>query len=255
MLHSYYFSASNTTERIVKAIAGNLGMGSAVHNLTSSGCNDVTPPAKEDIALFASPVYAGRIPAIVTDRFNRIKGNGQKCIAVVVYGNRDYDDALLELCDMLKINGFEVVAAAAFVAQHCIFPKVAHSRPDASDMDKIAEFCRLTRATLDNGQSLDINTVKGNRPYKKPAAIPLHPQVDNKRCVLCGKCARECPAGAISITDPHKTDTDRCIACSRCIVVCPDNARYFGGLKYKTIAPLFKQKCSARREPEWFVGQ
>lgn len=255
MLHSYYFSASNTTERIVKAIAGNLGMDSACHNLTSPIIRDITTPAKDDTVIFASPVYAGRIPALAVEKFNIVKGNGQKCIAVAVYGNRDYDDALLELCDMLTTNGYDVVAAAAFVAQHSIFPKVAYARPDAADMHKIAEFCRLTRATLDNGRSLDINTVKGNRPYKKPAAIPLHPQVDNKRCVLCGKCARECPAGAISITDPHKTDTDKCIACSRCIVVCPDNARYFGGLKYKAIAPLFKQKCSARREPEWFVGQ
>lgn len=255
MLHSYYFSASNTTERIVTAIADDLGLESAVHNLTSSGCNDVTPPAKEDIVLFASPVYAGRVPAIVTDRFNRIKGNGQKCIAVVVYGNRDYDDALLELCDMLKSNGFEVVAAAAFVAQHCIFPKVAHSRPDASDMEKIAEFCRLASESLYIGHTLDFNTVKGSRPYKKPAAVTLHPLVDSEDCSACGKCARECPAGAIANAAPYRTDTDKCIACSRCIAVCPESARRFGGLMYKAIAPLFKKKCSVRREPEWFIAQ
>lgn len=255
MLHTYYFSASNTTERIVKAIADNLGIESAHHNLTSRGLTDPPIPAEEDIVLFATPVYAGRIPAIAAEKFGKVKGNGQKCMAVVVYGNRHYDDALLELCDLTENNGFDIITAAAFVAQHCIFPKVAASRPDAEDMKKIADFSRIVKDSLAKGSSLDINTVNGNRPYKQTVPIPLHPKVDNKKCVNCGKCARECPTGAISTENPKKTDTEKCIICSRCIAVCPDNARHFGGLKYKTVAPLFKKKCSTRREPEWFTAE
>lgn len=38
---------------------------------------------------------------------------GTPAIAVCVYGNRDYDDALIELKDAIEANGFKTVAAAA----------------------------------------------------------------------------------------------------------------------------------------------
>lgn len=253
MLHTYYFSASNTTEKIVKAIADNLQFETVHHNLTPPSVDKPEGPAVDDVVLFAAPVYAGRLPAIAVEKFNKIVGSGQKCLAVVVYGNRDYDDSLLELCDVSIHNGFDVVAAAAFVAQHSIFPKVAISRPDEGDFEKIAAFASIARNVLADGLSLDINLVKGNRPYKKAMPVPLHPKIDKSKCLECGKCARECPVGAISIETPKETDTDRCIMCSRCITVCHEGARHFGGLKYEMAAPLFKKKCSARREPEWFV--
>lgn len=255
MLHTYYFSASNTTEKIAKAIADNLLPEAAHHNITAPRADDVASPGKEDVVLFAAPVYAGRIPAIAAEKFRKITGEEQKCVVIVVYGNRDYDDALLELCDLATENGFCVIAAAAFVAQHCIFPKVAATRPDAGDMIKIAEFSSMVRDSLEAGRMLDINTVKGNRPYKIPAAVPLTPLVRKDKCRECGKCFRECPAGAISKDNFHITEAEKCISCSRCITVCPDNARYFGGMKYKLIAPIFRKKCSARREPEWFIHE
>lgn len=254
MLHLYYFSASNTTETIVRTVAGNLGIETVYHNLTSAGVTGSEAPSEDDLVMFAAPVYAGRLPAIAVDKFNKIKGMGQKCLAIVVYGNRHYDDSLLELCDLVKDNGFDVVAAAAFVARHSIFPDVAVSRPDEADLKKIAEFSLLARDALADGVSLDIDTVYGNRPYKKAVPTPLYPRVDNNKCRKCGKCASECPSGAISIGNPQETDAGKCIACSRCIVVCPDNARHFGGLKYRMIAPVFRKMCSARREPEWFIA-
>lgn len=255
MLHSYYFSASNTTGKIVKAIADNLGVDAAHHNMTPRGVSEASLPADGDIALFAAPVYAGRIPAVAAEKFRSIKGDGQKCVAVVVYGNRDYDDALVELCDLVTENGFQVVAAAAFVAQHSIFTQVASGRPDVEDMRKIAEFCGSVRESLSRGNSLDPEAVKGSRPYKTPAPIPLVPKTDSKKCGGCGTCVRECPAGAISIENPRETDDAKCISCGRCIVVCPEEARKFGGLKYAAIAPLFRKKCSARLEPTWFVAE
>lgn len=67
-------------------------------------------------------------------------------MAVVVYGNRDYEDALLELHDILSENGFVVVAAGAFVARHSIFPDVAAGRPDRDDLDRMAEFAERVRS-------------------------------------------------------------------------------------------------------------
>lgn len=253
MIHTYYFSASNSTEKITKAIAENLMPEACHHNITLPHNVGIDNPGEDDTVVFAAPVYAGRIPAIAAEQFRKIKGKCQKCIVIVVYGNRDYDDALIELCDLATEIGFNVIAAAAFVAQHSIFPKVATSRPDATDMNKIAVFASQVSELLNSDMLLDLGAVKGNRPYKTPAAIPLTPTVKRNKCRECGKCFRECPTGAITKDNFHITDAEKCIACSRCITVCSDNARYFGGLKYKLIAPLFKRKCSVRCEPEWFM--
>ena len=254
MVHTYYFSASNTTEKIVKAVADNLRQEVLHHNITPSRIARTVNPAKDDIVIFAAPVYAGRIPVVAAEKFKKIIGSGQKCVAIVVYGNRDYDDALIELCDLLNDNGFNIIAAAAFVAQHSIFPKVAALRPDADDLKKIADFSSDVNKSFDRELSFDMSSVKGNRPYKTPAAIPLIPKTNKNKCNKCGKCSHECPTGAIDLNNPRITDPEKCISCGRCIAVCPENARHFGGLKYKLIAPLFKKKSSARREPEWFVA-
>lgn len=47
---------------------------------------------------------------------NSIKGNGVLAIGVVVYGNRNFDDALIELRYILELDGFTVIARAAFIA-------------------------------------------------------------------------------------------------------------------------------------------
>lgn len=197
--------------------------------------------------LLISPVYAGRIPALAADLFRQIDGHGMRAIVAVVYGNRDYDDALLELADIAVNDGFDVIAAGAFIAQHCIFPKVANGRPDTSDMAVAADFMERAKES----DNLDISTIKGNRPYKKPGAVPLQPQTDENECLSCGVCARECPTGAI---DPVTlaTDKNKCITCCRCIAVCGSHARKFKGVKYATVGKIFCAQNSKRREPELF---
>ena len=40
------------------------------------------------------PVYGSRVPPVSLERLSALKGSGQKAVAVVVYGNREYDDTL-----------------------------------------------------------------------------------------------------------------------------------------------------------------
>ena len=61
---------------------------------------------EKDIVIIASPVYGGRLPIQVSDALQRLNGNNARAIAIVVYGNRDYDDALLELTDILSAKSF-----------------------------------------------------------------------------------------------------------------------------------------------------
>ena len=251
MIHAIYFSATETTRRIVADIAGQLGgecnfVSLAVQQPESQVMNH------DDIVILGVPVYAGRVPQIAAERLKAIQGQGQKAIAVCVYGNRDYDDALVELCDIAEQQGFMVVAAGAFIAEHCIFPKVATNRPDDADMKNIALFADLCRRRIAGVEAFNKETVKGNRPYLTPAVVPIHPKADKRKCTRCGLCAQECPAGVIDKANPHLTDNSVCISCCRCISVCPSHARSFGGLLYKVAGWKFTKDNSRRREAEWF---
>ena len=50
-----------------------------------------------DLLVVGMPVYSGRIPASALPALRKFRGNGTPAVVVCVYGNRDYDDALLEL--------------------------------------------------------------------------------------------------------------------------------------------------------------
>ena len=251
MIHTFLFSPSGTTRKYALAMTQAFGGDFRLIDLTHGPCEVEYDFADGDTVLLLAPVYAGRIPEMAAKLFSQIDGHGMKAIVAVVYGNRNYDDALLELADIASSDGFEVIGAGAFIAQHCIFPKVASERPGNSDIAQAVDFIRRA---IKSGR-LDISAIKGNHPYKKAAPVRRRPKVDKDICRDCGKCARECPAGAISVDNPQETDVEKCISCSRCIVVCPDKARHFGGLKYRMIVPLFRKMCSKRREPEWFIAE
>ena len=247
MLHTFFFSPSDTTRKYAKAMTDAFDGESQLIDLTHGSCEIESELIDGDTVLLISPVYAGRIPALAADLFRQIDGHGMRAIVAVVYGNRDYDDALLELADIAVNDGFDVIAAGAFIAQHCIFPKVANGRPDASDMAIAADFMERAKES----DNLDISTIKGHRPYKKPGAVPLQPQTYENECLSCGVCAQECPTGAIAPVT-LATDKNKCITCCRCIAVCGSHARKFKGVKYATVSKIFCAQNSKRRGPELF---
>lgn len=249
-----YFSATNTTQHIVRQIASHMEGGKKEYNITLSIPETEVMISNSDLLVVGMPVYSGRIPAIALPALNKFKGNGTPAIIVCIYGNRDYDDALLELKDAVESNGFKVVSAGAFIAQHSIFPQVGKNRPDKKDLESIAEFAQKSKQIIDS--IADINSLpeimpKGGRPYKVPGKLPLQP-TGNRKCTSCGVCAKQCPTQAIAAETPRKTDKKQCIACGRCIAVCPADARNFGGLLYKITGKKFVKVYSARKEPEFY---
>lgn len=249
-----YFSATYTTRRVLRGISAGIGVDTEEFDITQSLPVGGITAQEGDVFIFGAPVYAGRIPWQAADVFKSVSGRGVPAVAVCVYGNRDYDDALLELKDTVESNGFTVVAAGAFIARHSIFPKVGESRPDKSDERLIHDFGVRVGALLSGMESLSQAKpveVKGNRPYRMPSAIPLKP-TGNRHCNRCLTCVRLCPVQAISESNPQKTDKEKCISCGRCVVVCPQHARHFGGILYKMAGRKFVKAHAARKEPETF---
>ena len=250
-----YFSATYTTHRIVSHLAKRLSEEVIECDITNDTPTKEIVIPKEEVLVVGIPVYAGRVPEMAVERIRRFKGEGTPAIAVAVYGNRDYDDALLELSDLLSDNGFQVISAGAFIAQHSIFPKVGAHRPDAEDYHQINVFADESNKILNKHleKLLPIH-IPGNRPYKIPGSIPIFPS-GTKSCKECGKCVQLCPVGAILKEHPKDVDETKCIKCGRCIVVCPTQSRKFQGMVYTMAAMKFNLAYKERREPEMFFAR
>ena len=100
-----YFSATGTTEKIVKTIALQL---SEDLRLPMEVCDFTLPAARknplvfdeESLLVFGTPVYAGRVPNLMAKYLVTMRAGKCAAVAVSVYGNRDFDDALVETCDI-----------------------------------------------------------------------------------------------------------------------------------------------------------
>ncbi len=240
------FSPTGGTERVAQII-GRTWSEHAVKIDLSDPKTDFTKYeiGKEDMVLVAMPSFGGRAPAAAVERLKQITGNGAKCTLVCVYGNRDYEDTLVEMEDAAAVSGFRVAAAIAAVAEHSIIPKYAAGRPDASDEAQLTYFAE--RILQKDGE---VAAIPGNRPYKKSGG-GLVPKVA-KDCVRCGLCAEKCPVQAI---DPETlaADSKKCISCMRCVRQCPHNARKVNEMMASAAALAIKKACSVRKENELFL--
>lgn len=202
----------------------------------------------EEFVLIAMPVYSGRIPALAAQRLSSIRGNGAKCAIAAVYGNRAFEDALVEMQDLAEGCGFNVCAAATAIAEHSIVRSVAKGRPDEEDKGVLAAFGSKILEKLKEGTPA--GALPGNRPYKPGPSGPNLPDA-GKNCVRCCTCQASCPAGAIE--GDMKSNPAKCIGCMRCIAVCPFKVRKLPTETVERISGYLAKACPGRAEPELFL--
>lgn len=218
----YFFSPTGGTKRAGEIFCERIS--EQVHTVDMRSQDELFVESNEELLVFAVPVFGGRIPAIASENISKLNGDGKKAVTLVVYGNRAYEDALLELNTTVKKAGFHIIASAALVAQHSIVPEVGKGRPDELDRTEIAEFAASVLKKIETGSETAIK-VPGNDPFKDEMNMPVTP-LSFPQCNQCEACVSICPTGAIRKENNEiKTEPEKCILCMACVRACPANAR------------------------------
>ncbi len=257
-----YYSPTGTSKKVVREIGQNLGLKLVSENNLAENKSESMPKTDDNcLTIFGMPVYSGRLPITVIETLKKLQSDQSSAVIVVVYGNRAYEDALLELKEIVSNCGFKVIAGAAFIGEHSYSTNdkpIAKNRPDEKDLEKCRKFARMITEKLKNSKalsSLSEPEIPGNYPYKdrKQTSAEVHPETDNELCTLCGICAEVCPINAITIQDTVITDGELCTLCCACVKYCPEDARFFDHPSVNSIRDNLFLNCSERKEPEYFV--
>ena len=253
-----YFSPTQTTRKVLEGIAQGIQVVNVEHV-------DLTPPdagtqtlseIHAELAIIGAPVYSGRLPTDAASRLRRLRGNGTPAVIVVVYGNRAYEDALLELRNLALEAGFTPVAAGAFIGEHSFSDNatpIAVERPDTDDLSKALEFGKMIRGKMRDMQAPDVMLplqVPGNFPYKERGApLDISPVTNESACTKCERCVMVCPTAAITVLDA----ASGCIRCCACIKTCTTGARTMADPRIRQIAEMLSMNCRERKEPETYM--
>lgn len=251
MFYEIFFSPTGGTKKAADALSSAWEEKEAIDLMTTSAEESSHTFSAEDFCLVAVPVYAGRVPEPAIERIQRFRASGSHAAAVVVYGNRAFDDALLELKDTLTSCGFFVVAGVAAIAQHSVCPSFAHGRPDREDLRVLSDFSDRIRDISDQNPAQEAS-VPGNSPYRPRKAMPVYP-VGGLTCHRCGLCASQCPVKAIPIENPRRVDASKCISCMHCVSVCPFGSRHASFLARAAGSALLKKTASEPKHNELFL--
>ncbi len=266
-----YFSATGTTEKTVKTIAA---AAAQVLDAPWQAVSFTLPQERQeklqfctgDLVFVATPVYAGRVPNVLLPFLTEnIIGNGALAVPVVLYGNRNYDDALMELRNILQANHFACVAGAAFVGEHSFSRVLAAGRPDAEDLALMEGFGeavgrKVRRLEHTPETAVAVGGCDPIRPYYKPRdrqgnfinILKVKPVTDRDKCNGCGLCAEKCPMGSIRADNVAEV-AGICIKCCACVKGCPAGAKYFTDEGYLYHQHELEEMYARRAEVEMFL--
>lgn len=278
-LTTYCFSPTGTSRKNMMAVVKGLNPDEATHNdYTYYNINQGVELNKvlssDDLALFSVPVYGGKVAPTALERMAQVSGEGTPAILLVTYGNRNFEQVLVQLEDFVRERGFRPIASAALVGEHSYsnahYP-IAVGRPDATDLASAEEFGKQIANKLKDRdkETWDIDIANNMPCLETPEAslqafrhfvqeytlqqqenpIKVYPFASKELCTHCGECITLCPTQAITPGSEEVSDPKRCIRCCACVKGCPSGVRIFLSPFAKPLSENFQM----RREPLYLL--
>lgn len=260
-IKTVYYSPTGTTRKIIRALGEALSTGQDIEeiDLTTNDNTSEIIAGSDDLVIVGIPVYAGRVAPLAIKRLDSLRGRQTPVVLVALYGNREFEDALVELGDELTARSFTVIAGCAFIGEHSYSTEdkpIAKGRPDSQDIAVAREFGGKILEKLLKGSSATIKPphLPGNIPYRDGIQnFPFGPVIDSTLCTMCGECIPVCPAGALSMETDLELDIEKCTFCCGCLKSCPERAIRNEAAPLLEVADRLYTNCRARKEPELFL--
>lgn len=251
--YEIHFSPTGGTKKVADILAESIGRQfTEIDMIRHSDKLQQLRLTEEDLCLIAVPSFGGRVPSVAAGELKKVKGRGARAVLVAVFGNRAIDDTLKDLQDILDGAGFVCAAGIEAVAEHSLMRRFGAGRPDREDEEALRGFGAEINARIDGIGAKGKLKVPGSHPYREYNGVPLKPAA-NRKCIACGLCARECPAGAIPEDHPRTTDKERCISCMHCVSVCAQNARGCSKLLGFVAGQKLKKHCLSRKDNRLYL--
>lgn len=264
MIKVLYFSPTGNTLRALQALVEALPQQPAEwHSCNTPAEREALPAfAPDDILVWGSPVYAGKLPNKLTPWLREnLHGCGNPAVLLCTFGNRSFDNALAEMQAIAEEGGFRPVAAAALAAQHAFDGSIGEGRPAAEDLAELRRW----------GAQISFDSKKGlllpgsaAAPYYQPLREDMQPavflkavpQIDKDRCTRCGECARRCPMGSIALMpEDFPACQGICIKCMACVHHCPQKAIDIFHPDLQSHIRMLQQHCRKPQKNEFFLAK
>lgn len=190
--------------------------------------------SKFDIVGFGSPVYHMDMLSPMLDLMNILSMSCDQYSAVytsflnVTYAGITSGKALINAYRKMNLMGVPVTGALKVCAPHFHHKK---KYPDSEIERTISKFIDTIseRGFTAMGHKHAIKILKPEKRcvqmiyllvhfVGKKRELPIN--IAGSQCILCKKCIRECPVGAISMQGIPVIDVDKCIHCYHCVIAC-----------------------------------
>lgn len=251
---------------VPNAAAGSAAKAFTTIDLTHAAGKPPVLPA-DAAAVFAVPVYGGRVAPAALERLQEIRGEGTPAVVLAVYGNRAFGTAVAQLAGVRRRAGIRSRGGRGFrgrtLVQHARHAdrrrtsryagprrsgrfRSAHRPKACARRDRPDRRRKTPRAAYAAVVKTAVHPFRAGVPQaaETQSGVALLPAGDAARCTQCGRCVALCPTQAIARGDELHTDPARCIRCCACVKGCA-----FGARTFETPFAAVLSRNFARRKP------
>ncbi|MFA5698823.1 MAG: 4Fe-4S binding protein [Sphaerochaeta sp.] len=242
------FSPTNQSLIAARYLAQCLDGDVEVHNVTKEKERRIERNFDRRLMIFSCPTFAGRVPELFATYIKeKTTFTRSSAYGILTWGNVAYDDALVELYDLMSVKGVEVLSMAALVVEHGQSAKIGKNAPTSESLSLLAQ---MARHNPKNGGVLPL---RGKRPYREGMRAfdpPFGPVRDHSKCTELGHCYAACPTDALTTED-----WSTCIHCHACIRACPNGALSFTNEGYLAFIKRMEESNTVLKKSELFLPQ
>lgn len=240
-----YFSGTGNSRWAARRLA----------ELTGERTWDITggepTPALQDEARIGLvfPIYAWGVPKPMRDFVQRLTVRAPYTFAVCTCGE-EAGLAMKKLAARLPLDAaLSLVMPNNYVAGAELEDEPTVRRKLAQADERIEAFARQVLAgervyRVEEGPLAALKSGPVNFGFNR-FAVSTRAFWVTDACVRCGRCAKDCPAGAIALENGRPVWSGQCFQCMRCINACPQQAIQYGkgtaGRKRYTIERYLKE--------------